>query len=200
MADTTNHAPTAGPVAGAATPDDLFRVLHDLAITVHTVEHPAVFTVDQSQAVRRQVDEALGGGGDGGTAGHGKCLFLKDKKDRFVLVAALESTAVDLKALRRRLVAAGQPLQTLSFASAERLGQVMGVEPGTVTPFALLNPSARNVLVVLDPALFACRRVHFHPLRNTATTAIGPDDLVRFMESCGRAPLRLALGADKAAA
>jgi len=191
-------------VAGAATTTDLFRALDTLGIVVRTTEHPAVFTVEESQAVRRLIhdeprDDLPGDATAGdGPGGHCKCLFLRDKKGRYLLVAALESTRVDLKALRRRLITAGYPLQTLSFASAERLGQVMGIEPGTVTPFALLNNTARDVRVILDPALFDHGHVHFHPLRNTATCAIWPADLVRFIEAQGHAPLRLPLTADDA--
>lgn len=161
------------------TPDALFRRLDDLGIAHHTVTHPAVFTVAESQALRGTLP-----------GGHSKNLFLRDKKGRMWLVVALEDRAIDLKALRRVLGAG-----PLSFGSAERLLATLGIEPGSVTPFSLVNDAERLVTPVLDAGLMAHDPLHFHPLINTMTTAIAPGDLLRFMRALGYEPTILDLGA-----
>ena len=150
----------------------LMARLGELHIATTTVRHPPVFTVAESKALRG----ALPGG-------HSKNLFLKDKKSVLWLVVATEDRGIDLKALRPRIGSAG-----LSFASAETLRQVLGVEPGSVTPFALINDREARVRVVLDAGLMAQSPLNFHPLVNTATTAIAADDLLVFVRSCGHEP------------
>jgi Ala-tRNA(Pro) deacylase len=122
--------------------------------------------------------------------GHTKNLFLKDKKGALVLISAISDTAIDLNAVSK-LLGAGR----FSFGSAERLMQHLGVEPGSVTLFALINDPERNVTLILDEALFAHDPVNFHPLRNDATTAISPVDMLRFVRSLGPEPIRLAFDA-----
>ena len=161
----------------SATPPDLFRRLAALDIEVTTVEHPPVATVEANKALRGELP-----------GGHTKNLFLKDKKGGLWLVVALEDRAIDLKELRRRL--ASPPL---SFASAELLRDVLGVEPGAVTPFAVINDAAARVRVVLDAAMLAIEPLNFHPLVNTRTTAIRPSDLLRFLAATGHPPLLLDL-------
>ena len=132
--------------------------------------------------------------------GHCKSLFLRDKKGRQYLVVALEDRAIDLKALRAPLGAGN-----LSFASAERLWATLGVIPGAVTPFALINaaPDAApgaELTVALDLGMLAHDPLNYHPLSNDATTAITPADLVRFIRDCGREPLAIDFDADPPAA
>jgi Ala-tRNA(Pro) deacylase len=157
----------------AASPDDLFAYLDTLGIAHKTVSHPPLFTVEQSQALR---------GTDPGA--HTKNLFLRDKKGVPFLVVALEEAAVDLKSLHRRLGASGR----FSFGSAELMRELLGVEPGSVTPFAAINDTTGRVTVVLDSALMAHPVLNFHPLRNTATTTISRDGLLKFLEATGHRP------------
>lgn len=161
-----------------ATRDDLFRRLDELAIPTRTIEHEPVFTVAQSERVERELP-----------GGHTKNLFLKDKKGRLLLVVAQWRTPVDLKTL-----AAGLGVGRLSFGSAGLLQEVLGVAPGSVTVFALMNDQQRRVSVVLDARLFAYDSINGHPLSNTATTNIARDDLLRFIRACGHEPRIMDLG------
>ena len=113
--------------------------------------------------------------------GHTKNLFLKDKRGALYLVTALEDADIDLKSLHRRLGASGR----LSFGSAEQMRATLGVDPGSVTPFGVLNDTERRVAVVLDAAMMAQQTLNFHPLTNTMTTSIGRDDLLRFLAATG---------------
>jgi Ala-tRNA(Pro) deacylase len=155
-----------------ATRHDLFQRLHALAIRSETIEHDAVFTVAESARLERRLH-----------GGHTKNLFLKDRKDRLFLVVALDSTAIDLKALHKSLGS-----DRLSFGKPELLMQVLGVPPGSVTPFALINDTEARVTVVLDADMMHHECLNFHPLVNTATTNITREDLMRFIRSCGHEP------------
>jgi Ala-tRNA(Pro) deacylase len=156
----------------------LFARLAELGIQTTTVEHPPVFTVEESAALRESLPGA-----------HTKNLFLTDKDGRMVLVVAKDDTRVDLKALAKTLEAG-----RFSFGKAERLEAVLGVSPGSVTPLALLNESAAEVAVVVDETLTAFDEVNCHPLVNTATTRLATPDLIRFIKACGHEPLILPLG------
>lgn len=162
-----------------ATPDDLFACLRDLGIPVATHAHAPVFTVEEAKFLRGVLP-----------GGHCKSLFLRDKREQYWLVVCDEDRAVDLKSLARTL-GAGR----FSFASAERLWDVLGVRPGAVTPFALMNDLDRRVRVVLDRAMLENDPLHYHPLVNHLTTAIHPGDLVKFIEACGHHPQILSLDA-----
>ncbi len=166
-----------------ASPDDLFAYLDGLGIPHRTISHPALFTVEESRRLR------------GTIAGqHTKNLFLKDKKDAVFLVVAPEDANIELKSLHRRLGASGR----FSFGSAALMRELIGVEPGAVTPFAAINDAACRVTVVLDGAMMQAGVLNFHPLANTMTTSIARDDLVRFLKATGHEPLILAV-ADPAA-
>ena len=164
----------------AATPDELFRFLDRLAIANTTVSHPALFTVEQSQALRGKVPGA-----------HSKNLFLRDKKGGLFLVSTLEDAVIELKSLHRRAGASGR----FSFGSAELMAETLGVEPGAVTPFGALNDGDRRVAFLLDAALMRHEIVNFHPLRNTMTTSIASAGLVKFLEATGHCPRILPLAA-----
>jgi Ala-tRNA(Pro) deacylase len=157
----------------AADRNALFARLNELRIPTVTVEHAAMFTVEQSTSLR----EVLPGA-------HTKNLFLADKDGRMVLVVAKDDTKVDLKALAKRL-GAGR----FSFGKADLLEAVLGVAVGSVTPFALINPSAAGVEVVVDRALMDFAEVNCHPLQNTATTRLATQDLLLFIRGCGHEPL-----------
>lgn len=156
-----------------ASPDDLFAYLDTLGIAHKSVSHPPLFTVEESRALRGKVPGA-----------HTKNLFLRDKKGACFLVVALEDAAINLKSLHRLLGASGR----FSFGSPALLHELLGVEPGSVTPFAVINDSGRRLTVVLDAALMAHEVLNFHPLRNTATTTIARGDLLRFLEATGHPP------------
>ena len=167
-----------------ATPTDLFALLDRLGIAHATVNHQPLFTVEQSRALRGIIP-----------GGHTKNLFLKDKKGALFLVVALEDAAIELKGLHRRLGAAGR----FSFGSADLLRQVLGVEPGAVTPFAVMNDADLRVTVVLDAAMMTHEILNYHPLDNTMTTSIARDGLGRFLESTGHVPRIVALAAEPVA-
>ena len=157
----------------SATPAALFAALDRLGIAHPTVSHPPLFTVEQSRSLRGSI-----------AGGHTKNLFLRDKKGALFLVSALEDAAIELKSLHRVLGASGR----FSFGSADLMRETLGIEPGAVTPFAALNDTAGRVTVVLDAALMEHPRINFHPLRNTLTTTIARDDLVRFLAATGHPP------------
>ena len=155
-----------------ATPDDLFAFLTRLGIAHDTVTHPPLFTVEQSQALRGTIP-----------GGHTKNLFLKDKKDAVFLVVAPEEARIDLKTLHHRLGAV-----RFSFGSANLMRELLGVEPGAVTAFGVINDTQHRVTVVLDAGLMENAVINCHPLTNTMTTSIGRDDLLRFLLATGHEP------------
>jgi Ala-tRNA(Pro) deacylase len=123
--------------------------------------------------------------------GHSKNLFLKDKKDRLFLAVCHCDTDVDLVAYGKLAGAKGR----LSFGKPELMTATLGVIPGAVTPFALINDSAKALAeVAVDTALLRWDAVWFHPLENTASTAVSPDGLIAFIRACGFAPRLVDLG------
>lgn len=171
--DDTFPAPPDPPVSR----DALLAWFDALGIAHRTVDHAPVFTVAEGEQIKAEMP-----------GGHTKNLFLKDKKDNLVLVSALQSTEVDLKNLHRKL-----DCGRFSFGRAELLQEALGVTPGSVTAFALVNDPDKRVRLVLDAALMAHGIVNFHPLRNDATTAISSADLLIFLRALGRQPLILDL-------
>jgi Ala-tRNA(Pro) deacylase len=157
--------------------ETLFARLAELGIASTTVEHEAVFTVEQSQSLRERLPGA-----------HTKNLFVMDKDGRAALVVAKDDTRVDLKMLAKRL-----GFGRLSFGKPQRLFDLLGVTPGSVTPFALINDTEARVVVGVDAALLAFAEVNFHPLENTATTRLAAQDFLRFIRACGHQPLILPL-------
>ncbi len=155
-----------------ATPEALFARLNELGIRATTHRHPPLFTVEDSKRLRG----ALPGG-------HCKSLFLKDKKDSLYLLVALEDRAIDLKTMHKKIDSG-----RLSFGRPELLWEALGVKPGAVTPFALMNDTAHRVTVWLDRGMLACELLNYHPLDNTQTTAIRAGDLLAFIAACGHAP------------
>ncbi len=155
------------------TPDDLFAFLDAHAIAHRTAWHEAVFRVGEGEAIKA-----------GLPGGHSKNLFLKDAKGRLWLICALDRTVIDLKSLPARIGSA-----RLSFGSPERLFDALGVRPGSVSLFALINDEAHAVTLVVDKALLDADPIHFHPLVNTATTAVSRAGLFRFLGALGVEPL-----------
>jgi Ala-tRNA(Pro) deacylase len=160
-------------LAMPATPTDLFAFLDRLGITCSTVSHQPLFTVEESRALRGTI-----------RGGHTKNLFLKDKSGAYYLVVACEDAMIDLKGLHRRLGAKGR----FSFGSAEAMWELLGVRPGSVTPFAAINDVSGKVVVILDSAMLTHELLNYHPLINTMTTSIPRAGLMTFLKACGHDP------------
>lgn len=156
-----------------STPDDLFAYLETLGIQTDTMHHPAVFTVEESKRLRGEIQGA-----------HVKNLFLKDKKSNLFLISALEDTRIDLKTIHDVIGGQGR----VSFCSADQLREFLGVEPGSVTPLAVINDKEGRVKAILDERMMAFDRVNVHPLVNTMTTGLRRDDLITFMTATGHTP------------
>jgi Ala-tRNA(Pro) deacylase len=154
------------------TPEQLLARLDALGIAHRTYSHPPVFTVAEATALRGSLP-----------GGHCKSLFLKDKKGGFWLAVMLEDRRIDLKRLAVQLAA-----PRFSFGAAAELYKLLGVRPGSVTPFALVNDVGRRVAVVLDAAMLDDDPLNYHPLVNDRTTAVSPADLLRFIAACGHEP------------
>ena len=155
------------------TPADLFAFLDSHAIAHTTIEHPAVFTVEESKSLRGTIPGS-----------HTKNLFLKDKKGALYLMVAQEDTVIPLKSLHTLVGASGR----FSFGSADLLREVWGVEPGSVTPFGAINDTECRVNVLLDAAMLRNEPLNYHPLQNTMTTSVSRDGLMRFFAATGHAP------------
>lgn len=155
-----------------ATREDLYALFDRLGVAWRTLDHPPVFRVEDG----REIKAAMPGG-------HTKNLFLKDAKGQVWLIGALGDTRIDLKTLHRAIGAA-----RLSFGSEALLWEVLGVRPGSVTVFALINDRERRVKLVLDRALFDHDLVNFHPLSNDATTAVASADLLTVVRALGYEP------------
>ena len=157
------------------TPERLLARLDALGIVHRTVVHRPVFTVAESKALRPDLP-----------GGHSKNLFLKPQKapGPFLLAVIEEDRRVSVNALARAL---GVP--RIGFAPAEDLMAQLGVAPGSVTPFGLVNAAPAAVRAVFDRHLMtAFDWVNFHPLTNTMTTAIRPEGLLAFLRHLGHAP------------
>ena len=153
--------------------EKLIEFLTELGMETTTRTHPAAYTVQDAKDLRGLIK-----------GGHTKNLFLKDKKGQLWLVVALEDTEVKLKRLPKRIGSA-----RLSFGKAELMEEVLGVKPGSVTPFALMNDTQHRVRVVLDERMMRHEVLNFHPLVNTATTSIKREDFLRFLRATGHEPL-----------
>lgn len=148
---------------------DVYQLLDERGVTYEAVEHPAVFTVDEALALHLPHPEA-----------GAKNLFLRDDKHRaYYLLACRDGIRVDLRSLQAQIGS-----RRLSFASADDLRDMLGLIPGSVTPFGLLNDTDHRVLFLLD-GYFRGRMVAAHPNENTATVYLAADDLVALLEECG---------------
>jgi Ala-tRNA(Pro) deacylase len=152
--------------------EQLFERFASLGVKTRTLDHAPVFTVEQAKLVH---DDMPGG--------HCKNLFCKDEKGVLWLIVALEDAVINLKAAPAKIGS-----KRLTFGKPDLLMEVLGVEPGSVTPFGLINDTATRVNVILDDAMMRHTPLNYHPLKNDATTAITPDDLLTFIRSCGHNP------------
>jgi Ala-tRNA(Pro) deacylase len=155
-----------------------YALLDRLGVSHRTVGHQPVFTVAESQEMRGTLP-----------GGHTKNLFVKDKADRLFLITAEEDSPIDLNATSKMLGVKGR----LSFANAELLMAHLGVEPGSVTPLALVNDEARNVTFILEKKLLEHAIINVHPLINSRTTALRREDLVAYIEATGHAVMAMDL-------
>lgn len=158
------------------TPETLLARLAALGIETTTTEHAPVFTVAESQALRGSLP-----------GGHSKNLFLRPAKagpGPHLLAVLQEDRKLSVNALARA-AGAGR----VEMAPADDLRRLLGVEPGSVTPFGMVNAPPGAVRIVLDAGLLRDHDwVHFHPLVNSRTTAIRPADLLRFLAGLGHRP------------
>ena len=157
---------------------ELLARLETLDIAHRTVAHSPVSTVAESKGLRTEFP-----------GGHTKNLFLRNKKGRMWLVTCLEDRVIDLKELAERLEAG-----RFSFASAQRLMHYLGVIPGAVTPFAVINDHGGVVHMVLDAGLLVHDPLNFHPLDNAMTTAVSAHGLLRFLDYADHPPQIVELG------
>ncbi|MFO0994288.1 MAG: prolyl-tRNA synthetase associated domain-containing protein [Hyphomicrobiales bacterium] len=155
-----------------ATRDELMARLDALELATRTVDHAPVFTVEEARALRGEIP-----------GGHCKNLFLKDDKSAIYLIVCLEDAKVDLKAAPSRIGS-----RRLTFGKPELLMEILGVEPGSVTPFGLINDTAGRATVILDRAMMEHEWLNYHPLRNDATTTIRAADLLAFIRATGHEP------------
>ena len=154
------------------TPDQLFKLLGNLGINYTLFRHDPIFTVAEGEHLKKEIPGV-----------HCRNLFLADKKKVMYLVVAANETPVDLKGLETKL-GAGR----LSFGSADRLWRVLGIRPGSVCPFTLVNDKDHLVNLVLDAEMMKAPIVNYHPLDNSMTVGLTPADLLKFFAHTGHAP------------
>ena len=152
---------------------DLMALLDSLGVETVTHDHPAVFRVGEGEEIKAAISGA-----------HTKNLFLKDAKDQLWLISAADRTVIDLKRLHTVIGSA-----RLSFGRADLMEATLGVTPGSVTAFGLINDTDHRVRFALDRNLAEAARVNFHPLTNTATTGIDQAGFRRFLAAIGIVPL-----------
>jgi Ala-tRNA(Pro) deacylase len=162
-------------------PETLMAHLRTLGIEFSYCEHQAVFTVAESEAVDKEIP---------GT--HCRNLFLRDQKKNNFLLVLQNATEVDIKKLPDVIGSA-----RLSFGSADRLWEYLGVRPGSVCPYAIINDTGHNVKILLDKSMMETQTVNYHPLLNTMTIGVKPADLIAFIESTGHTPHIVDLGPAK---
>ncbi|MEM0991168.1 MAG: prolyl-tRNA synthetase associated domain-containing protein [Pseudomonadota bacterium] len=152
---------------------ELYALFDAHGIGYRHFDHPPLFTVEESKRLRGTIPGA-----------HVKNMFLKDKKDRLWLVTCLEHRQIRIRDLEKEVGAA-----KASFGKPELLWEVLGLKPGAVSPFGLLNDTDHRVTPVLDSQMLAAEPINAHPLHNEATTAISAADLNRFFDLTGHQPI-----------
>ena len=147
------------------TPNELIKLLEIRGYDYDFHEHNALFTVEDSNKLRGEI------------AGlHSKNLFLKNKKNKFFLFSCEEFSKINLKTISKSL-----DLGNVSFAKKEYLLELLGISPGSVTPFALLNNTENNIELYLEDKMYESKYINFHPLTNKATITIKSIDFIEFM-------------------
>lgn len=166
------------PLDRPLTSDDLLRALDALGIEATTCEHAAAHTVDEAQALRGTI-----------SGGHAKNLFVRDKKGRIFLLVLEETATIDLKRVHEIVGGTGR----VSFGTPELMTEVLGVTPGSVTPFGVANDRDKRVTLVIDAPLMRHERLNFHPLVNTRTTNLSRADFLKFLDAVGHTPTVLTI-------
>jgi Ala-tRNA(Pro) deacylase len=159
------------------TPEALFETLENVGIAFTRHEHPPLRTVEESKGHRGDM-----------VGTHVKNLYLRDRKKRNFLVVAQEDREIDLKALQDKVGA-----DRLSFGSADRLFEFLGVRPGAVSPFTVINDTENRVRLALDSSLMEADMLYFHPLVNDVTLGVTPDGLRKFLEVTSHEPMMVSL-------
>ena len=163
------------------TPQALLVLLDSLGISYRLHSHPPIFTVAEGAHLKETIPGL-----------HCRNLFLRDKKEAMYLVVAANETAVDLKALEKQIGSA-----RLSFGSPDRLWKHLGIYPGAVCPFAVVNDKNHAVAVILDKTMMAAETVCYHPLDNAQTIGLSPSGLLKFFAHTGHNPKILDLSAPR---
>lgn len=157
------------------TRSELFLKLDTLGINHATRDHAPIFTVEESAAIKADM-----------AGGHTKNLFLKDKAGSFFLICAQSDTPIKINKLHPVL-----GCKRLSFGKPEALLEKLGVTPGSVTLFSVINDEPAQVTLIIDKRLTKHETVNFHPLLNDATTAISSVDMIKFAKATGHDPIIL---------
>ena len=154
------------------TPDDLLKILDGLGVIYKIFHHAPIFTVEEGEPLKASIPGV-----------HCRNLFLADKKKVMYLVVAANETAIDLKKLETLLGS-----NRLSFGSADRLWTYLGIRPGSVCPFTVINDPGHQVNLVLDAMMMQADIVNYHPLDNAMTISLTPADLLKFLAHTGHVP------------
>ena len=144
----------------------LLELFQQQSISFDIYDHAALYTVKDSIKIMGNIEGA-----------HTKNLFLKNKKNQFFLIACLQTTKIDLKKLQKKI-----NIGNISFAKDKYLRSLLGVEPGAVNPFGLLNDVNNEINFFLDIKITFSKKVNFHPLVNTSTVTLNTNDFIKFMK------------------
>ena len=152
------------------TQEELLKILSQIGIEYTNHEHPAVYTVEEADLQHEGIEGV-----------HSKNLFFKDKKKNLYLIVTLSDKPIRIKEVAQKIGA-----KNMSFAKPDLLAEVLGIIPGAVTPFAVINDQNHAVKVILDEEMMENQLLNFHPLVNTATTTISAKELIKFMKHCNQ--------------
>lgn len=157
------------------TDEDLMRKISDLSIDTVMLSHQPLMTVEDQNAQKHLSHGA-----------HSKNLFLKDKSNKFWMITALDDTSINLKNAAQQL-GAGK----FTFGKPAEMLDLLGITPGSVSPFALINDTANQVTFVLEKRMLEYTHQNFHPLRNDRTVRIATDDFIAFLNHIDHEPILL---------
>tara|TARA_Y100000591_G_C21360811_1_gene464020 strand:+ start:13 stop:531 length:519 start_codon:yes stop_codon:yes gene_type:complete len=149
---------------------NLLDALNDKGINFKLFEHEAFFTVEESSKLKNNLNMQ---------GAHTKNLFLRDKKRNFFLLSCLDNQEIDLKEIKNVISCQGN----LSFGSHEYLYDKLGVRPGSVSPYALINDTENLVTFYLDKNIIEFDLCNFHPLDNTKTIQVKTEDFLNFIKT-----------------